>query len=359
MIQPVKLFFRDLKEWIVLEKYRGTPTSRILFYRLPLKSLQKLYSTISGIINNYLLVNILNSNRFRKFQDSHQVKLGNHFYIIVMPNILHFLIPCVKLIPRTINVFFILNGTSEWEDNFLREAYKNYPIFKLKLLPHSSLSHGRLLNLLLTNNNQNFGIIDHDLYIFNRDIFGQLIFNADEFVIGLFKVTNKTSQLTFPTTHFMFFNIALIKNVMFKYNIGAQKYRRIPARLKKKLATLHIGYHNFLKGYLNYFDTLNLIMAMAFYERLAAKILEVDYAKDVYHLGTTSHGPDNLYRTYRSLKFLEMPANKSLREKNYDQFANLGSSKNLLKLFPDDVNSIQFIHQTDQFMEKLQEHLQE
>ena len=167
MIQRLRLLFRDLKEWIVLEKYRGTPTSRILFYRLPLKSLQKLYSSISGIINNYLLVNILNSKRFRIFQDSHQDKLGNHFYIIVMPNILHFLTPCIKLIPRT------------------------------------------------------------------------------------------------------------------------------------------------------------------------------------------------LYRTYRSLKFLEMPANKSLREKNYDQFANLGSSKNLLKLFPDDVNSIQFIHQTDQFMEKLQEHLQE
>jgi hypothetical protein len=144
---------------------------------------------------------------------------------------------------------------------------------------------------------------------------------------------------------------------MLKYNIGAQKYRIIPSHLKKMLASLKLGYHNFLKGYLNYFDTLNLIMAMAFYDRLSAKILEFTHFKDVYHLGGTSHGPDNLYRTYRNLKFLEMPQNHLLREKYSGQFSSFDSSKNMVKLFPNNKNTSSFIHETDQLIEKLEKNL--
>ncbi len=358
MIQSVKLLFTDLREWIILEKYRGKSISKIFLLSLPLKSLFKLYALIASFINNYFLINVFNSQRFQEFQNLHQERLGNHFYVIVMPNILPYLALCLNLIPKNINLFLILNGTDKWEDTFLKDFYKNIPFFKLHLLPHSSLSHGRLLNLLLTHNQYNFGIIDHDLYIFNKDIFNQLKFKSDEFIIGIYKITNTLSQHTFPTTHFLFFNVRIIKNIMLKYNIGAQKYRIIPFRLKKKLATLNLGYHNFLKEYLNYFDTLNLIMAMAFYNKFIAKIIESNHFTDAYHLGATSHGPDNLYRTYRTLKFLELPQNHFLREKYSRRFANFGSAEDMIKLFPINKGTINFIHQTDQLIEKLENYLQ-
>lgn len=204
-----------------------------------------------------------------------------------MPNVLHFLIPCLKLIPKNKNIFLILNGTRSWEEKYLRENYAYYPIFKLITFPHSSLSHGTLLNLLIENNQSNFGIMDHDLYIFNKEIFDKLIFNKDECVIGAFKLMNKKSALTFPTTNFMFLNVSLIKKIMVKYKIGAQIYTKIPSRLKNKLSTINLGYNNFLKDYLYYFDTFNMILAMAFYEKLSVKILKLN-DKDLCHIGGTS-----------------------------------------------------------------------
>lgn len=359
MIRPGKLLFRDLQEWIYLEKKRGSSLSGIFLVSLPLKALYKLYSLIASLINNLLLIHLFNSKRFQEFQNFYKNKLGNHFYIIVMPNILHYFIPCIKLIPKNINLFFILNGTDKREDDFLRNLCKNYPIFKLKLLPHSCLSHGRLLNLLITYNQSNFGIIDHDLYIFNKDIFSQLKFDSNEFIIGIYKITNTVSQLTFPITQFLFFNIIIIKNIMRKYKIGAQKYRRIPSHLTKKLSTLNLGYHNFLKPHLNYFDTLNLIMAMAFYEGLSAKMLNLDIFEDIAHLGGTSHGPDNLYRTYRTLKFLEIPQNHLLREIYSERFSVFGSSKDMVKLLPDNKTTLSYTQQTDQLIEKLGKYLQQ
>jgi len=359
MIRSIKLLFKDLQNWIKVEQYWGSPLIKILILHLPLRVLYKLFSLIAGFINNFFLGHLINSRRFQEFQNRHKDKLGNHFYIIVMPNILHYLIPCTKLIPKDINLFFILNGTDKWEEDFLRNYYKDSPIFKLKLIPHSCLSHGRLLNLLLAHNKSNFGIIDHDLYIFNKDIFNQLKFNPNEFIIGIYKITNSISQLTFPTTHFLFFNTRIVKNIMLKYNIGAQKYRKIPSQLVNGLSAINLGYHNFLKEYLNYFDTLNLIMAMAFSENFTSKILDLKYSEDVCHLGKTSYGPDNLYRTYSKLKFLELPQNHLLQEKYSSRFSNFGTSKDMVKLFPNTVTAFKFIHQTDQFMEKLAHFLQD
>ena len=45
-------------------------------------------------------------------------------------------------------------------------------------------------------------------------MFDELSFQADECVIGAFKLENEKAGLTFPTTHFMFFNIDLLKKLM-------------------------------------------------------------------------------------------------------------------------------------------------
>jgi hypothetical protein len=281
-----------------------------------------------------------NTSRFKDFQNLHRNRLNNHFYIIVMPNILHFLKPCLKLIPKNKNIFLILNGTKSWEERYLRENYAYYPIFKLITFPHSSLSHGTLLNLLIENNQSNFGIMDHDLYIFNKEIFNKLIFNKDECVIGAFKLVNKKAALTFPTTHFMFFNVSLIKKIMVKYRIGAQTYTKIPSRLENKLSTINLGYNNWLKDYSDYFDTFNMILAMAFYEKLSVKILKLN-AKDLWHIGGTSSfarwysptAPNNLYLTYLNMKILEMPQNSLIRQKYSFLYSKFNSSNDVSECF--------------------------
>ena len=199
----------------------------------------------------------------------------------------------------------ILNGTEAWEEEWLRAHCGDHPAFRLRTFPLSSLSHGSVVNLLLDHNESNFGILDHDLFVLNPGVFNDLTFQEGECVIGAFKLTNTKARLAFPTTHFLFFNTQLIKQVCVKHGVGAQVYTRIPPRLTPLLATLDLGYHNFLKDYLHYFDTLNLLLALALYEGHAVRFLDAS-ADDLYHLGGSSRMGGTPYEAYINRRFLEL-----------------------------------------------------
>lgn len=353
IMKNLKPYFGRLQTWYRKERGKSTGFFDIMLYRLPRILAQKAYRQVAAIANERFVDKAYNHQRFKEFQTAHQHKLGDHFYIIVMPNILHLLIPCLKLIPPKVNVFFILNGTAGWEENYLRKNFKGYPIFKLSAFPYSSLSHGSVLNLLLRNNDANFGIIDHDLFIFNPQIFDELNFSKDECVIGVFKLGNKKAQLTFPTTHFMFFNVKPIHQIMTTYEIDARQYRKPPRHLEDKLASINIGNQNYLKEYLTYFDTFNLILAMAFYEKLSARIPELS-PDDLFHVGATSHGTNSIYSTYINIKFLELSESPSFRRKYSHLFANFKDSKAVIEHIPGDLPALTFISQINQIASRLQ-----
>jgi hypothetical protein len=353
IIKNFKPYYERLQTWYRKECGKSTGLFGIIFYRLPRILARKAYRQVAAIANERFVDRVYNHQRFKNFQTIHQQKLGDHFYIIVMPNILHLLIPCLKLIPPKVNVFLILNGTAGWEENYLQKNFNGYPIFKLSVFPHSSLSHGSVLNLLLRNNDANFGIIDHDLFIFNPQIFDELNFRQDECVIGVFKLTNKKAQLRFPTTHFMFFNVKRIHQIMATYEIDARQYKKIPRHLEDKLASIKIGNQNYLKEYLNYFDTFNLILAMAFYEKLSARILELS-PEDLFHVGATSRGTNSIFSTYIHIKFLELSESPSFRGKYASLLANFKDSKAVIEHIPGDLPALSFISQINQIVSRLQ-----
>jgi hypothetical protein len=352
MEKKLKINFQRLLTWLHKEREKKYSLLNIVCYRLPRIVLAKLYGKIAAFLNEQFIDRRFNGARFRQFQDLHPHRFTNHFYMIVMPNTLHFLNPCLTMIPDHVNLVLILNGTKSWEEKYLRETYHNYPIFKLITCPRSSLSHGTVLNLLLGNNTSNFGIIDHDLFIFNPAIFDELTFQADECVMGAFKLENQKAGLIFPTTHFMFFNIDLLKKVMIRYKIDARQYKKIPGHLIDKLASLNLGYRNYLKDYLTYFDTFNLILAMAFYEKLSVKILDLA-PEDIFHVGSTSYGTDSIYSLYIQVKLLEMPQNSFLRQRYSHLFSYFADSKAVIDNMPDSMSALQFIAQVNQFISKL------
>jgi hypothetical protein len=324
-----------------------------MFSRLPRILTTKAYRQLAAVANDRFIDQANNQKRFIEFQIAQQHKLGDHFYIIVMPNIMHFLIPCLNLIPPKVNVFLILNGTSSWEEDFLRNHFDGYPIFKLKPFPRSSLSHGSVLNLLLKNNDANFGIIDHDLFIFNPHIFDELSFKKDECVIGAFKLRNTKAQLTFPTTHFMFFNIKPIHRIMTTYEIDARQYKKTPRHLADKLSAINIGNHNYIKAYLNYFDTFNLILAMAFYEKLTARIPELS-PDDLFHVGATSRGTNSIYATYINMKLLELSENSTFRPKYANLDANFKDSRAVIEHLAGDRSALAFIARINEIVSRLE-----
>ena len=305
-MQVFRIFGRKLKQIFQKNRQQGDNFFWTLFRTL-INSILILWA---GLINKYILNKLSNYPRFSKFQRQHRHQLGNHFYIIVVPNKLHLLNPCLKLIPSHIRVFLIFNGIQKWEAEYIQENYPHHPAFKLSTHPGSCISHGAVLTLLLKGNHKNFGIIDHDLYIFNETVFEELDFEPNECVIGVFQIENQTAGLIFPTTHFMFFHTALIRAVMDKYRVDANIYRWIPLRIRPLLAQLNLGYHNRLKSYLLFFDTFNMIQALAFYEGFSVKF--VDNVSGLWHVGGVSYIKNSAYLNYIQLKFLEMPINTEI-----------------------------------------------
>jgi len=309
----------------------GRSVIRVILLDIPLRLARRSYSLLAALVNDSLICKLSNIPRFKEFQRVHADELHNHFYIIVMPNTLHFLFPCLRLIPNTVNVLLLLNGVDAWEEKYLKDHCRDHSIFRLTTFCHSSLSHGSVVNLLIDHNDSNFGILDHDLYLFNPTIFSRLKFEGDEFAIGAFKLTNKKAGLEFPTTHFLFLNIDLVKRIRNKHRIGAQAYTRIPSRLKPQLASLNLGYHNFLKDYLNYFDTLNMLFALALHDKLSFKFLGAT-ADDVFHIGGTSGGePNTSYQNYVGLRFIELLQESALAEHYSSLYDHVSASQELAR----------------------------
>lgn len=324
-MQSVRIIIRKLNDLFQRERQQGDTFLRVLF-RVVIKCLSLLGSKL---INNSLLNKLSNYPRFAQFQQQQCHLLGGHFYIIIVPDTLHLLNPCLKLIPKSVRVFLILNGAQKWEEEYIQKEYPNQPIFKLSTFPGSSLSHGTVLTLLLKQNEKNFGIIDHDLYVFNKKVFEDLDFEPNECVIGAFQIKNERAELIFPTTHFMFFNTPLIRGLMDKYHVDATVYRWIPSKIKPLLAKMNLGYHNYLKSYATVFDTFNLIQALAFYEGFSAKF--VNYASELWHVGGASYIKNSAYLNYIQLKFLEIPINSKLLPEYSKLLAQKENIQNLME----------------------------
>ena len=201
---------RILKGFISRKRRSGRSLIQVLLLDLPLRLSMQLYLTLASFVNESIITPILTIPRFQEFQRINAGKLHDHFYVIVMPRTLHFLIVCLKLIPKKVNVILLLNGIDSWEEAYVRRHCEEYPIFRLSTCPKSSLSHGSVLNLLIDRNDSNFGILDHDFFIFNPALFDNLRFEDTTFAIGAFKLRNSKAGLEFPTTHFLFFNIELV-----------------------------------------------------------------------------------------------------------------------------------------------------
>ena len=59
------------------------------------------------------------------------------------------------------------------------------PQFRVATLPASSVNHGAMIDMMLRHNECDFGILDHDFYLFDRTVLQQLHFSDAEFLLCL------------------------------------------------------------------------------------------------------------------------------------------------------------------------------
>jgi len=331
MLYRIKTELYRARTFIARSKKNGLSLPYILFIHIPRAFNTLLYLKLAKRFNDKVLSTTINKIVIRSFHQKQSANLGNHFYVIVMPNTLHYLIPCLRLLPEDLNVFLVFNGAKHWEQQLIKNEFNNRPSFKLLTLPGSSINHGEVLNLFFYANDKNFGIIDHDLYIFDSNIFKQLGFENNQSMKAIFSGENQNTKMPYPHTFFLFFNTPVIKKIMDQYQIDARIYKKLPKNVESPLLKIGLSNRQFIKDYQNFFDTLHVILGLSYTQNL-----DVDYidTNDVYHLGGTSMGSQytkDLSHMYISMCFLEHVNNPLLTEKYLPYLSPFENSEQIEK----------------------------
>jgi len=356
MLHPVKANLNALRAFLARLQRRGYGSTAALLYFVPVAAMGRLYAKFAGAVNAFLLAPGFNQRRFRRFQQQHAGGLRGHLYLIVMPRMLHFLIPCIRLIPPDVPVIFIGNGQAVWEEKQVHALRPNAPFFNLATLPRSSLAHGHVIDMLLQHNEAPFGIVDHDLYVFDETIFRFREFAADECMRGVFRDVNARTGLVYPQTHFLFLNTPVLRGLMERYRVHARLYRSMPRRLASVAAKVGVVRGVTLKDYHDFFDTLHVLLVLAYAEGYRVGFIEPAQDESVFHVGGTSIGSwiiKDLPELYTQWRFLERADQPALRDHYEKLLAPFRSSDEIRRLLPRTPSVEHLVMTSDRLVEKL------
>lgn len=309
MLGKMKTNIRSLLNAIRLMKTRGFSLAAILFWHLPTVVMLRAWRVIARPINKHVLNRFLNYPRFTSFINDIERTEQPRLFVIVMPLTLHFLLPCVALLQEHSQIILLSNGARRWEISLLRKKFPALQLFSLRVLPFSSMAHSEVINLLLKQHPENFGLVDHDCYIFDEHLIEQLIPKDDEVLLAYFQNFSPNVDVPYPLTHFLFFHTEPLRQIMRRYGVDASLYRKAPASTKNALASLGLTEGVFLKHYHNFYDTLHILICMALAEGFKVRYLSSAQEHAVIHVGGTSlgtHHTKGLYELYIHARFLEL-----------------------------------------------------
>ena len=325
-----KSFLNVIHTWWRTNRQNGRKPASLLLRDMPKRVLLRQYAKACGPLNAKILLR-KNRRALHFFHERHPQLSGGHYYLIVMPDALHLLLPCIELL-QGLNLAFIINGAGQLDAGFLLQKYPHIPQFRLTLLPGNSLRHGEVIDLLFNANQQNFGIIDHDLFIFHPQALQDIRLDDHTALAYLYSHINPKTGLLFPTTHLMFFNTPLLKSLMNRYGLSALRSNKIPARIEVQITSLGIGYDNLPKGWVDFYDTLHLVIAMAHHEGYGFQ--KIDLAnQDAVHIGQTSYGLKRLAYLWLYARLLELPCNREIKPRYWPKLIPFADKEELLDHF--------------------------
>jgi hypothetical protein len=226
---------------------------------------------------------------------------------VVVPDLLHFVVPAVELARTHVPVVLVLNGARSWEAQHLGGTFPEVPTIRLRTLPRRSMSHGQIIDLLLRSADRDVVLHDPDLYVFDPAVYRELRLAPGELAAGPFGILNRRSGLSFLTTPLLALSGSAVQDLMARHAIGPGVYRKTPSRLAPALRARGIDETNFPKDYLPRYDPLDLLMAVGILEGL--RLRELSFGDDaVFHVGGVSYLRDNYRLDYVHQRFLELSA---------------------------------------------------
>ena len=314
---------------------RGLGLAAVLLVYVPVATVFRAWRVMALRLNRAVNRHRFCRNRLAQFLDGLPASDLPRLVVIVMPATLHFLLPCLALLEGRAQLVLLGNGEHRWERRTLRERFPEVPMFDLHTLPGSSVAHGDVISLLLAHHQGNFGLIDHDCYVFDEALFGQLEPGGDELLVSLFGERSRDVDAFYPLTHLMYFNAGASRGLMSRHGIDARLYREVPPSVRDALARqgLRPGVH--WKWYHKFHDTLLVLVAVAQDEGLRVRYLTTTDESAALHVGGTSigtHHTKSLAALYIHLRFLELLDDPLLLRRYAYMAAPLKSSQQALAL---------------------------
>ena len=315
--------------------YRLLPS---LFLHLPRVLLMRGYRIVARDVNRSRVVRLLNERSLRRMHctdEDHAA--GGHFYVIVMPGMLHFLLPALALLPEGVRVRLIANGAPAWERRLVARRFPHFAMCRLRSLPASSLTHGDVISLLLETNTGNFGLLDHDCYVFDPAVFDDLAPGPGQCLTAVYGGISERTGLPYPETYFLFLNTQVLRDIARRYRVEARTYHAVPEHLQSVVDRVGLGHGVFVKDHVTFFDTLHLMLTLAIADGFESRFLQwVDHSS-IAHLGGTSwKTPETkeLIECYVDWRFLELMHDDVVRRRYAHRFRPFRSAAQVRAAIP-------------------------
>jgi hypothetical protein len=268
-------------------RVRGYGTVPSLLLVLPRITLVRAYRHVARRVNR-VLFDAANRRRLRRIGNAADGPGGDTFYVIVMPGTLHFLLPCLALLPDGLRVVLLGNGAAAWERRRVAQRFPAFRYCALAMLPGTSLVHGDVITLLLESNTANFGLLDHDCYVFDPRIFASLSTGPKDCMTAIYGGVSAKTGYAYPETYLMFLHAAALKDTMARYHVDARICHEAPEALRPLLSRVGLGEGVFVKDDRAFFDTLHLLLALAVVDGYACRFLQQFDREAISHVGGTS-----------------------------------------------------------------------
>ena len=226
----------------------------------------------------------------------------NVFFIIGIKGSLHIIRICLRFIPHTENIVLILNGMEEYEVEYAR---KNFNVAGFVIIP-KQLKHGEIMDYLFSNMITNFGILDYDCFILDKNYFEKLKkIKENSMGNALFMYHNPVLDVDVPLTHAMSFNTYLIKKLIQEYDIKCshKQYHKLSDKIKKKLLEIGIDENHLTEDFKDYLDTMRVLFSIGIAEGYPFNWIDRNVVNDVeknvvFHPGGVSN-PTVIHNRWR------------------------------------------------------------
>jgi hypothetical protein len=219
--------------------------------------------------------------------------------------------------------------------NYLQE-YETVSV-KQMLLHHS------IINCLLRSQDNPFGILDYDCFVFRKECFQEITaLPTNTAMQGFFAYKNVSLKLDFPETFFLFFNTQLLRNLCSVYDVGAERidWQDLPSRTKNVLQAIGLGPGCLPEEHKDNFDTLRVLMALSLVEGIPYKLIKdydcsARFHGDIVHIGGVSHpnyfrDPWKFMGSYFWRLLLQVETEQSLRTFYAEEYGGISADQLLV-----------------------------